>query len=94
MPVYMAQCTVQRAKTSSLDTAGTVKLWDLTFLILFVVSRQTFANPLSTLVQSPEEKQQFLRLLEKGTAYSLCMRFELLSSLTAGKLYKRWVLSS
>lgn len=37
-----------QGKNSSLDTAGTEKLWALTFPVLFVVARQTFANPLST----------------------------------------------
>lgn len=49
VPAYMAQCTVYRAKSSSLDAAGTEKLWSDLFPILFVVSRQTFANTLSTL---------------------------------------------
>lgn len=48
--------------------------------------------PLSPLLlESPEEQQQLLRVPEKGTAYSRCMRFEFLSPLTPGKSYKRWV---
>lgn len=68
----LCQCIWHGAqgKAGSLDTAGTEKLWALTFPVLSGLPDKHLLTLSPLLLESPEEQQQLLSFPEKGTVYS------------------------